>query len=304
MNTANPDRPILAEWFWLARPFTLTAAAVPVALGTALALADGFFAWGPFLAMLLASLLIQAATNMFNEYYDEKRGLDTAASVGISGSIVRGRMHARTVLLGALVCYTLALFLGLYLVYVGGWPILLLGCLSALGGYVYSAGPRPLAYTPFSELVVFLYMGVLIVVITYAVQNVGGFPPRVALAAVPAGLLVSAILLGNNVRDAEEDRRGGRNTLPVAFGRPAAIIVYRALLILSYASALLLILVGVVPPAAGLVVLTVPLALRLWGGIASTTDPGRLDPVVKRTAGLHLLFGLLYAAGVLLGGLP
>jgi 1,4-dihydroxy-2-naphthoate octaprenyltransferase len=108
-----------------------------VLFGTALAFTDGAFSWGPFLAMLLASLLIQAATNMFNEFYDEQRGLDTEGSVGIAGSIVQGRMKARDVLFGALFCYTLALFLGLYLVYVGGWPILLLGCLSALGGYVY-----------------------------------------------------------------------------------------------------------------------------------------------------------------------
>src|SRR3712207_3472699 len=121
--------------------------------------------------MLFGSLLIQAATNMFNEFYDERRGLDVAGTVGIASSIVGGRVAARSVLLGALVCYTVALFLGLYLISVGGWPILVLGCLCALGGYLYSAGPRPIAYTPASEAAVFLFMGVLIVVIAYAVQN-------------------------------------------------------------------------------------------------------------------------------------
>src|ERR687886_14195 len=112
MNATNPRRSLPAEWFHLARPFSLTASAVPVLFGTALALKDGAFAWGPFLAMLFGSLLIQAATNMFNEFYDERRGLDVAGAVGIAGTIVGGRMHARTVLVGALFCYTVALCLG------------------------------------------------------------------------------------------------------------------------------------------------------------------------------------------------
>ena len=156
----NPTRrQVFEEWFRLARPFSLTAAAVPVFFGTALAFKDGTFAWGPFFAMLFGSLLIQAATNMFNEFYDAQRGLDVAGTVGIAGSIVSGRVSARRVLAGALLCYTLALFLGIYLIVVGGWPILVLGCLSALGGYLYSAGPRPIAYTPASEAAVFILWG-------------------------------------------------------------------------------------------------------------------------------------------------
>ncbi|MEW6638533.1 MAG: prenyltransferase, partial [Actinomycetota bacterium] len=248
MNAAPRRASALAEWFWLARPFSLTAAAVPVIFGTALAITDGAFAWGPFLAMLAGSLLIQAATNMFNEYYDEKRGLDTAEAVGIAGSIVQGRMHARTVLFGALFCYTLALFCGIYLIAVGGWPILVLGCLSALGGYLYSAGPRPIAYTPASELAVFLFMGVLIVVIAYAVQHPGEFPLHVPLTALPIGGPVAAILLANNIRDMRSDRRGGRRTLPIVFGRGAAIWVYRALILEAYAAVVLLVYFGVVPP--------------------------------------------------------
>lgn len=288
----------MAEWFWLARPFSLTAAAVPVLFGSALAFNDGMFSFGPFLAMLLASLLIQAATNMFNEFYDEQRGLDTAGSVGIAGSIVGGRMKARNVLVGALLCYTLALLFSIYLVYAGGWPVLVLGCLSALGGYVYSAGPRPIAYTPASEATVFVFMGLMIVVITYGVQA-NSYPLYVPLAAIPIGALVAAILLANNIRDLESDRRGGRNTLPVALGRQGGILVYRALLLAAYLAVGALILSSIVPLAGGLVVLSLPLALKLWRGISATTIPERLDAVVKGTAGLHAVFGLLYATGVL-----
>ena len=303
MNATNPRRTILAEWFRLARPFSLTASAVPVFFGTALALTDGAFAWGPFLAMLFGSLLIQAATNMFNEFYDERRGLDTATAVGIAGSIVRGRMHARAVLIGALFCYTVALFLGIYLVVVGGWPILVLGCLSALGGYLYSAGPRPIAYTPASEAAVFLFMGVIIVVIAYEVQRPGSLPPYVPLAALPIGGPVAAILLANNIRDMRSDRRGGRRTLPIVLGREVGILVYRALLLEAYVAAAALMALRIVPLECAVVFLSLSPAIRLWRDIGRTTTPERLDPVVKRTAGLHLTFGLLYTSGVLLAWL-
>ncbi|MGF1471384.1 MAG: 1,4-dihydroxy-2-naphthoate octaprenyltransferase [Rubrobacteraceae bacterium] len=293
------DRGLVAEWFWLARPFTLTAAAVPVLFATALAGAAGAFFWGPFLAMLFASLLIQAATNMFNEFYDEQRGLDTTSSVGIAGSIVQGRVRARDVLIGALFCYTLALFLGLYLVYVGGWPILLLGCLSALGGYVYSAGPRPVAYTPASEATVFVFMGLVIVIVAYGVQT-DSYPLSVPLAAIPIGALVAAILLANNIRDLESDRRGGRNTLPVALGRRGGVAVYRGLLLGAYGLAGALAFLNVVSLGALLVLLSAPLAVRLWRKVVASTVPERLVPVVKGTAGLHAVFGLLYTVGVLL----
>jgi 1,4-dihydroxy-2-naphthoate polyprenyltransferase len=300
MNASR--RSIFAEWFRLARPFSLTASAVPVLFGTALAFKGGAFAWGPFLAMLFGSLLIQAATNMFNEFYDERRGLDLAETVGIAGTIVQGRMHARAVLLGALVCYTIALFLGIYLIVVGGWPILVLGCLSALGGYLYSAGPRPIAYTPAGELAVFLFMGVLIVVIAYAVQDPGSFPLRVPLAALPIGGPVAAILLANNVRDMGSDRRGGRRTLPIVLGREVGVLIYRLLLLEAYVAAVALMALHIVPLECALVFLSASAALRLWRDIGMTTTPERLDPVVKRTAGLHLAFGLLYTVGVLLGG--
>jgi 1,4-dihydroxy-2-naphthoate octaprenyltransferase len=298
---ANPTREqVFAEWFRLARPFSLTAAAVPVFLGTALAFQDGSFAPGPFFAMLFGSLLIQAATNMFNEFYDAQRGLDVVGTIGIAGSIVSGRVTARRVLAGALLCYTLALFLGVYLVVVGGWPILVLGCLSALGGYLYSAGPRPLAYTPASEAAVFIFMGILIVVIAYAVQT-RSFPAYVPLAALPIGGLVAAILLANNIRDLISDRRGGRRTLPVVFGREVAILVYRALLLEAYLAVAVLIAFSIVPPECALVFPSVFAAFRLWRDVASYSTPSRLDPVVKRTAGLHLVFGLLYTVGVLIG---
>src|SRR5215218_6147091 len=264
----NPtSRQVFEEWFRLARPFSLTAAAVPVFFGTALAFKDGSFALGPFFAMLFGSLLIQAATNMFNEFYDAQRGLDVAGTVGIAGSIVSGRVSARRVLAGALLCYTLALFLGIYLIAVGGWPILVLGCLSALGGYLYSAGPRPIAYTPASEAAVFVFMGVLIVVISYEVQHPGSLPLYVPLAALPIGGPVAAILLANNIRDMRSDRRGGRRTLPIVLGREVGILVYRTLLLEAYVAVAALMALRMVPLECALVFLSVTPAIRLWRDI-------------------------------------
>jgi 1,4-dihydroxy-2-naphthoate octaprenyltransferase len=142
-------------------------------------------------------------------------------------------------------------------------------------------------------------MGLVIVVITYGVQA-GSYPLTVPLAATPIGALVAAILLANNIRDLESDRRGGRNTLPVALGRRGGIVVYRALLLGSYLVVCALVFTGIVTFGALLALLSVPLAVRLWGRVSASTVPERLDPVVKSTAGLHASFGLLYTVGVLL----
>ena len=165
---------------------------------------------------------------------------------------------------------------------------------------MYSAGPKPIAYTPASELAVFLFMGVLIVVITYAAQA-QSFPLYVPLAALPFGGPVAAILLANNIRDMEGDRRGGRRTVPIVFGRGAAVWFYRALVVEAYVAVAALVFFGVMPWSASVVVLSLPLAAKVWRGISSSTRPEVLDPVVKATAGLHLTFGLLYAVGVLVG---
>jgi 1,4-dihydroxy-2-naphthoate octaprenyltransferase len=144
-------------------------------------------------------------------------------------------------------------------------------------------------------------MGILIVIIAYAVQA-DAFPLYVPLAALPIGGPVAAILLANNLRDLVSDRRGGRRTLPIVFGREVGVFVYRALLLEAYVAIGALLAFGVVPPECALVFPSVFAALRLWRDIAQYSTPKRLDPVVKRTAGLHLVFGLLYAAGVLIGG--
>src|SRR5437870_5578033 len=134
-------------WWRLARPFTLTASAAPVLIGCAVAFWDGtLHRWDLAGAMLVASMLIQVATNMFNEYYDYRRGLDTVETVGIAGAIVSGAVAPRAVFLGGAACYLIAFGLGMYLVFNAGLTVLWLGLASALGGFVYTGGPWPVAY--------------------------------------------------------------------------------------------------------------------------------------------------------------
>ena len=209
-------------WWQLTRPHTLTAAFAPVLLGTALAIEETGIHWGLFLAMLIASLLIQAATNMFNEYYDFKRGLDNENSVGIGGAIVRHGIKPKTVLSLAFGLYGIAVLLGVYICMNTSWWVAVVGLISLAAGYLYTGGPLPIAYTPFGEIVAGFFMGVLIILISFYIQT-GTVTATSVLVSVPSFLLVGAILLANNIRDLDGDKEFGRKTLAILLGRKGAI---------------------------------------------------------------------------------
>src|SRR5690625_2483530 len=158
--------------------------------------------WLLFGAMLLASILIQAATNMFNEYYDYKLGLDTEASVGIGGTIVRDGISPRTVLNLALIFFGIAILLGIYICLVTSWWIAVIGAVSMLFGYLYTGGPIPIAYTPFGELFAGFFMGTVIIGISYYIQSLT-LTSDVIWVSVPVAIFIGAILLSNNIRDRE-----------------------------------------------------------------------------------------------------
>lgn len=295
-------RPHLSVWFPLIRPFTLTAAAVPVLLGSALARWDGYFTASHFLALLLAAMLIQAATNMLNEYFDYQRGVDTHESVGIAGSIVRGDLAAATVLRGALVSLCLALLCGLYLVVVVSPWLLLVGVVSVLGAWVYSGGPRAVSSTPFGEAEVFVLMGLLLVGLGYYV-HAGTVNAAVLVASLPVSCLVAAILLANNIRDMEGDETRGRRTLPIVVGRHGGILTLAALVFGAYVLLVVAVLAGAAPWLALLALASLPLAPAVFRLFRTTTVPAALHPAVKGVARLHLVQGSLYAAGVALASL-
>lgn len=292
----------IATWFSLARPFSLTAAAIPVLLGGALAIWDGTFALDRLLTLLLTAALIQAATNMLNEYFDYQRGLDTHESVGIAGSIVRGEVTPRAVLRGALVSLTLALLVGLYLAAVVSPWLLAAGAVSVLGAYLYSGGPRAIAWTPFGEAEVFILMGLLLVGLGYYV-HAETLTAHVVIAALPVSCLVAAILLGNNIRDMEGDARRGRRTLPIISGRWTGILILSGLISASYVLQMIAVLVGAAPWPALLALASLPLAPGIVRRFRTSSVPATLHPAVKGIARLHFVQGSLYAAGIALAAL-
>lgn len=287
-------------WWQLTRPHTLTASFVPVLLGTALALKNGSIHFGLFFAMLLASLLIQAATNMFNEFYDYKRGLDNEHSVGIGGAIVRDGIKPSTVMKLALSFYGIALLLGIYICVNSSWWLALVGLVCMAAGYFYTGGPMPIAYTPFGELVAGFFMGLLIILIAFFIQT-GTVDHTSILVSIPIMVLVGEILLANNIRDLDGDKENGRKTLAILLGRSGAIKLLAALFVLSYLWIFALIISGISSAWVAIVILSAPKAIKATKGFIGKTVPIQMLPAMKATAQTNTLFGFLLAVGLFIG---
>lgn len=287
-------------WWKLTRPHTLTASFAPVFLGTMIALYDTNINWLLFLAMLFACLLIQAATNMFNEYYDFARGLDSEESVGIGGAIVRNGVKPKTVMQLALLLYGIAALLGIYICYESSWMLLIVGAISMLIGYLYTGGPYPIAYTPFGELFSGVVMGMLIVLISTFIQ-VGTIPYSAILISIPSALLVAAIMLSNNIRDLVEDKEGGRKTLAILVGRKNAIKVLSSFFIISYLWIVGLVLMQVVTPFALLVLLSIKKPMHAIKLFKVKENPLEVGLAMKDTALTNTIFVFLLGIGLLIG---
>lgn len=287
-------------WWQLTRPHTLTAAFAPVLLGTALAINHTDLHFGLFAAMLLASLLIQAATNMFNEYYDFVRGLDNAQSVGIGGAIVRDGIKPKTVLNIAFGLYGVSILLGIYICMSTTWWLAVIGLICMAAGYFYTGGPLPIAYTPFGEIVAGFFMGVLIILISFYIQTETVTLTSV-LVSVPSFILVGAILLANNIRDLDGDKEFGRKTLAILLGRKKAIYLLAGMFIVSYVWVISLIVAGTISPWLALVGLSLPKAIKATKGFIGKTNPVQMMPAMKATAQTNTIFGFLLSIGLFIG---
>ena len=287
-------------WWQMTRPHTLTAAFVPVLLGTALALKLDNIHFGLFLAMLIASLLIQAATNMFNEYFDFKRGLDNEHSVGIGGSIVRDGIKPKTVMQIALSLYGIALLLGVYICLNSSWWLAAVGLVCMAVGYLYSGGPLPIAYTPFGELFSGFFMGMLIILITFFIQT-GTVSKTSILISIPILVLVGAINFSNNIRDLDGDKENGRKTLAILIGKKKAIRLLAVMFIFSYLWILGLIISNEAPIWTAVVILSAPKAIKAIKGFIEGTLPIQMAPAMKATAQTNTIFGFLLAIGIFIG---
>jgi 1,4-dihydroxy-2-naphthoate octaprenyltransferase len=281
------------------RPKTLPAAVAPVLVGAALAWSHGAFSPLPALAALIASLLIQIGTNLANDYFDYVQGADTAGRKGPTRVAQSGLISLTHLRIGILVTFALAAVIGLYLVFVGGWPILAVGIAALVSAVAYTGGPFPIGYHGLGDLFVFVFFGLVAVCGTYYVQ-VLSLAPVVVLAAAPVGALTTAILVVNNLRDIDTDQRSGKRTLAVTIGPEKTRIEYVALLVMAYAVPLLLWAWGMTTPWVLLPWLTLPLALRLARTIYRTIDGAPLNKALAGTANLDLLFSILFALGLVL----
>lgn len=287
-------------WWRLLRPHTLTAAFIPVFVGTMYAyINQDKLHVLLFLAMLIASLLIQAATNMFNEYYDHKRGLDTEKSVGIGGTIVRDGVAPKTILNLAFTFFGIAILIGAYICFMTSWWIAVVGVISMIIGYLYTGGPLPIAYTPFGELFAGLLMGTVIISISYFIQT-GEVTKDVVLISIPIVIFIGSLLLANNIRDLDGDKINGRKTLAILIGRQNAIRFLAALFIVAYGYTLILIITGTLPIWSLITFLSIKKAIDVIFGFRGKTMPIEMMPAMVATGKTNTIYGILLGLSLLI----
>jgi 1,4-dihydroxy-2-naphthoate polyprenyltransferase len=284
-----------------ARPRTLPASVAPVLVGTALGGVDADFRPLAFAAALLGSIAIQVGTNLSNDYSDARRGADTEDRLGPVRVTAGGLVPPRQVLVATWLSFAFAVAVGVYLVTVAGWELLLVGAASILAGVLYTGGPKPYGYEGLGELFVFAFFGLVAVTGSYFVQTEHLTWEAFALA-VPVGLLAAAILMVNNVRDLETDRRAGKRTLAVRLGPETARTLYSTMVFGAYITLLPTWVSGSLDAWVLLPVLTLPLALKLAAEVSERTDGPSLNAALARTGLLQLAFCVLLSAGVLLSG--
>ncbi len=282
-----------------ARPRTLSLSITPVVVGATLAWAvNRQIHWPAVLAALIASAFIQLGTNMHNDAVDSERGGDGPDRIGPPRVTAMGLLSARNVKHGACTCFAVAALMGLYLIAVGGWPILLLGLASIASGWAYTGGPWPIAYSPLGELFVIAFFGVGAVAGTYWLCTATLDTPALA-AGLALGLITGAVLLVNNFRDIEADARVGRRTLAIVAGPRGTGLIFAAMMLLPYM--LLPVIDRVLPhghvwPA----LITLPLTLALIYRFMHE-PPGRgFNRILVWTVQIQLLFSLLLSAGLVL----
>ena len=298
LHSNNPSG--IQIWLMAARPRTLGAALAPVIIGTALAFGDGHRAWLAALAAALGAMLIQIGTNFANDYFDFLKGADTAERLGPTRVTQAGLVSPEQVRNAFVLTFGLTALPGLYLVYLGGWPVLLLGCLSIASGVLYTAGPFALAYLGLGDLFVLLFFGFVATCGSYYVQS-GTLTTAVLLASLAPGLLSMAILTVNNLRDRLTDTASGKRTLAVRFGPGFVRFEYLSCWL---GAAAVPWLIYVLTPhqapfsllASGVALLAIPALRKVF---ALDADPA-LNPVLGETGKLLLIYSLVFSAGWLI----
>jgi 1,4-dihydroxy-2-naphthoate polyprenyltransferase len=288
-------------WLMAARVRTLPAAIAPVLVGTSLAGYQHVFHPLRFIAALVGAIFIQVGTNLSNDYSDARRGADTEDRLGPVRVTAGGLVPPGQVLRATYVSFGVAVLAGIYLIAVAGWELLLVGAASILAGVLYTGGPRPYGYEGLGEVFVFLFFGIVAVAGSYFVQ-VKHLNWEAFALAVPVGLLAAAILVVNNIRDIDTDRRAGKRTLAVRLGRERTRALFAVIVYGAYLLAPVTWLFG---PLSGWLLLswlTIPLAAEVVRAVRNHTDGPTLNATLARSGLLQLTFCVLLSAGLLLSG--
>ncbi len=288
-------------WWLAARPKTLPAAAAPVILGAALAFYDGSFRLLPGAAALLGSLLLQIGANLANDVFDYYRGADSGERLGPMRVTSAGLASPRQVLAAMWLVFACSAALGVYLMSISGWPVILIGLFAIAAAVGYTGGPLPYGYLGMGDLFVFLFFGPVAVCGSYYVMA-KTISPLAVWASLPVGLLTVAILVVNNLRDIDTDRKANKRTLAVRLGVQATRRQYLACVAAAYALVVMMWVAGIAPAWVLLVGLSVPQAFRMIQ-LVNTTQGGALNRVLAGTGQLDLNFAILLGAGFAISAL-
>jgi 1,4-dihydroxy-2-naphthoate octaprenyltransferase len=298
-RAAAPAPSAVRIWVMAARVRTLPAALAPVLVGTSLAGFGGVFHILRFLAALVGAVFIQVGTNLSNDYSDARRGADAEDRLGPVRVTAGGLVPPSRVLIATYISFAIAVLAGVYLIVVAGWQLLLVGGASILAGVLYTGGPRPYGYEGLGEVFVFLFFGLVAVAGSYFVQTRHLDWEAFALA-VPVGLIAAGILVVNNVRDIDSDRRARKRTLAVRMGRSRTRTTFAVVIYLAY---MLTPVTWIFGPLTAWVLapwLTIPLAARTVRVVRTRVDGASLNGALAQTGMLQLAFCALLSAGLLL----
>jgi 1,4-dihydroxy-2-naphthoate octaprenyltransferase len=286
-------------WLEATRPKTLPAAVTPVLLGSSAAAAVGQFLWQPAAICLLFALLVQIGTNFANDYLDAVKGGDTAQRIGPRRAVAAGLVAPPQMRRAAIGILSLAFLCGLGLIPYGGWWLLLVGLASVLCAWLYTGGPYPLAYNGLGDVFVVLFFGFVAVGCTYFVQT-GGLRAEVLLLGLSSGLLINNLLVVNNYRDYEEDRRTHKRTLVVRFGRGFALQFYR---LAAGTAALAPVVFYLCGYGLAVCLALLPAAAALWQAqrLAVARTAEEFTMALRAAGAIVASYGLLFSLGLVLG---
>ncbi|MEX2456632.1 MAG: 1,4-dihydroxy-2-naphthoate polyprenyltransferase [Balneolaceae bacterium] len=289
----------LSIWFDAARPKTLAAALVPVMVGAALAWNDGLFRLDTTTVALFCAFAIQIGTNFANDYFDFIKGADTDDRVGFQRATATGLISSRAMLTATIITMGIAFLAGLYLVWIGGFVVLIIGILSLLFGILYTGGPFPLGYNGLGDLFVFIFFGFVAVMGTYYV-NALEWSMISFWASIPVGALAVNILVVNNLRDIEQDKMAGKNTLGVMFGETALKIEYIVMAIISFPVLFYFYTLDDFSLWIFLPFFSLPFLFKIVYDIQTNTNKSQLNQTLEQTAQFMILYGILFTAGIII----